>query len=128
MNITVDFIIKRYKTAQSKSYIDVTCTAHTGSTDEDPNIFVLQKLPKNALGQSTSRFSHIADPVDMEDYSAQETEDMAYFRASEITLRVRSQFQVEHIISVMREQVKALVQALSAVPSDETTFSQTFAG
>lgn len=126
MNIKVDFTVTRYKAAQSKSYIDVTCTA---SQDSDSIcIFVMQKLPKNALGQVTSMFSHVADPVDMQDYPDQETQDKAYFRSSTITLRVRSQFQVEHIIEVMRKEVKALAQALTGAVESEEVFSQIFTG
>ena len=131
MNITIEFNIKRYKTALSKSYIDIQCTASAQSSDSssvDSNIFVIQKLPKNALGESTSRFSHVADPVDMQDYPSEEVQDSAYFRTNSITLRVRSQFQMEHIVEVMRKEVSALTQALNALPASEESFSETFAG
>lgn len=127
MSITVNFTVKRYKVAASKNYIDVQCEA-AASDSSDPCIFVIQNLPKNALGESTERFSHVADPVDMQDFPAEKDTQLPYFRTDSIILRVRSQFQVQHIISVMRKQVSALVQALSAVPSSEEIFSQTFAG
>ena len=131
MNITVTFNIKRYKTALSKSYIDIHCQASADTSDSTSSqdiscIFMMQKLPKNALNQSTARFSHIADPVDLQDYPAEETQDMTYFRTNEITLRVRSQFQMEHIVETMRKEVKALVQALNALPDTQESFSQTF--
>ena len=37
MNITVTFDIKRYKTALSKSYIDIHCAAHADSSDSLSN-------------------------------------------------------------------------------------------
>lgn len=126
MDIRVNFNIKKYKTAQSKSYIDIQCAAYTDSNSTC--IFVMQKLPKNAIGQTTSQFSHVADPVDMEDYPDKEQEDSAYFRTNSITLRVRNQFQVQHIVQTMRKQVQALAHALSAVPESEESFSQTFTG
>ena len=126
MNIRVDFKINRYKTAQSKAYIDISCHAYEDS--DSLCIFVMQKLPKNALGQTTSMFSHVADPVDMQDFPDHQEEDKAYFRTSDITLRVRNQFQVQHIVQTMREQVKALAQALTAAVESEEIFSQTFTG
>lgn len=136
MNITITFDIKRYKTALSKSYIDIHCTAHTQISDslssssqpDSSYIFVIQKLPKNALGQNSARFSHIADPVDIQDFPIEQSQDIPYFRAKEITLRVRSQFQSDRIISIMRKEVKDLVQALSVMPDSQESFSETFAG
>lgn len=136
MNIIVTFDIKRYKTALSKSYIDIHCTAHTESSDSlsrvaEPDssyIFVIQKLPKNAIGQTGARFSHIADPVDIQDFPIEQTQDSPYFRAKQITLRVRSQFQADRIISIMRKEIKDLAQALTVLPDSEEFFSETFTG
>ena len=127
MNISLSFTVKRYKTALSKAYIDIVCTADT-SDSCGASIFVMQQLPKNALNESTYRFSHVADPVDLQDYPQEQLEDSAYFRTNEITLRVRSQYQVQLIVQTMRKEVQALAHALSAPPESEEVFSQTFIG
>ena len=123
----VDITVKRHKEILGKQYIDIQCIAQSDSqsADIDKNIFVMQKLPKNALNESTARFSHIADPVDLQDYPAYEMQDAPYFRANEITLRVRSQFQVSHIISVMQDELQKLKSALTLAPISEEKFTLT---
>lgn len=126
MQITIDYTISRYIKDPSKAAIDITCKA-TG--DVDSKIFVMQKMSKNALGEDTFRFSHVADPVDLQDWPDYMQDDYPYFRTDQITLRVRSQFQAQSIIKTMQEQVKNLVQALKFLSSDKSniqTFSQTF--
>lgn len=128
MQITIDYAISRYTKNPSKTAIDITCKA-SGDSDIDSKIFVMQKLSKNTLGQQTYRFSHVADPVDLQDWPDCMQDDYSYFRTDQITLRVRSQFQAQSIIKTMQEQVKSLVQALKFLNSDKSniyTFSQTF--
>ena len=125
MSITINFTVKRYKTDPGKQYIDIQCSA-TASDSSGANIFVIQNLPKNALGQSCTRFSHIADPVDIQDFPPERDPQIPYFRTDSIILRVRSEFQVERIIKVMSQEVNSLVQALATLPSSEESFSETF--
>ena len=123
MSIQIQYNVKKYLKG-SKSAIDVTCQAFC---QQDPNIFVMQKLPKNALGQVTYRFSHVADLVDLEDWPDSQQDDYAYFRTNKVTLRVRSQFQAQSIINTMRQEVKALSKALSFLQSQQgQSFSQTY--
>lgn len=119
----VKITIKRHKEILGKQFIDIECQAQSDSLsdDMDTNIFVIQKLPKNALGESTSQFSHVADPVDLEDYPAYQVQDIPYFRTNHITLRVRSEYQTARIISVMQEQVQNLKTALTLPPVSEQT-------
>lgn len=120
----VKVTVKNYKKILGKDFVDVECVAQSDSISDDitTNIFVMQKLPKNALNESTARFSHVADPVDLEDYPAQEMQDSPYFRTNEITLRVRNDFQASRIVSVMQEQVQNLKTALTLSPFFEQTF------
>lgn len=123
MSIQIQYNIKRYING-SKSAIDVTCQAFC---QQDPNIFVMQKLPKNALGEVTYRFSHVADPVDLQDWPDSQQDDYAYFRTNKVTLRVRSQFQAQSIIDTMRQEVKALVKALNFLQSQQgDSFSEVY--
>lgn len=128
MNLILTTTIKRRRCHSSKQYIDIVCTTGPAESDSttDYYVFVMQNMPKNALGQATQRFSHIADPVDMQDYPPYKTEDLPYFRSNQITLRVRSQFQAQHIIEQMRKDIDRLVKACQAVPYDDETFSEQF--
>lgn len=119
----VKVTVKRHKEILGKQYIDIECQAQSDSLsdDMDTNIFVVQKLPKNALGQTTSQFSHVADPVDLQDYPPYPAQDLPYFRTNQITLRVRSEYQTARIISVLEQEVQNLRTALTLPPVSEQT-------
>lgn len=122
MHIKLKIQLKPANTKNSRTAWDILCqtTAEDGS---DPNVFVIQVLPKNALNESTDRFSHIADLVDMEDYPSTKDLNKPYYRVSSIVLRVRSQFQAQHVISNIRQDVKELIQAANYM--DDQTNLQT---
>lgn len=112
MNITLHFSVKRYQRSGYKAAVDIECKA-TSACNVDTNVFVIQKLPKNFNKQPDYRFSHIADPVDMQDYPSAMLDDYAYFRTNSIKLRVRSDFQAQHAINGIKTGVAALVKALN---------------
>lgn len=112
MNITLHFSVKRYQRSGYKAAVDIECKA-TSACNVDTNVFVIQKLPKNFNKQPDYRFSHIADPVDMQDYPSEMLDDYAYFRTNSIKLRVRNDFQAQHAINGIKTGVTALVKALN---------------
>lgn len=142
MNITLHFSVKRYQRSGYKAAVDIECKA-TSACNVDTNIFVIQKLPKNFNKQPDYRFSHIADPVDMQDYPSEMMDDYAYFRTNSIKLRVRNDFQAQHAINGIKTGVTALVKALNYLDtaqanafqfttgtacSDSVSYSQSLSG
>lgn len=142
MNITLHFSVKRYQRSGYKAAVDIECKA-TSACNVDTNVFVIQKLPKNFNKQPDYRFSHIADPVDMQDYPSEMMDDYAYFRTNSIKLRVRNDFQAQHAINGIKTGVAALVKALNYLDtaqanafqfttgtacSDSVSYSQSLSG
>lgn len=142
MNITLHFSVKRYQRSGYKAAVDIECKA-TSACNVDTNVFVIQKLPKNFNKQPDYRFSHIADPVDMQDYPSEMMDDYAYFRTNSIKLRVRNDFQAQHAINGIKTGVTALVKALNYLDtaqanafqfttgtacSDSVSYSQSLSG
>lgn len=142
MNITLHFSVKRYQRSGYKAAVDIECKA-TSACNVDTNVFVIQKLPKNFNKQPDYRFSHIADPVDMQDYPSVMMDDYAYFRTNSIKLRVRNDFQAQHAINGIKTGVAALVKALNYLStaqanafqfttgtacSDSVSYSQSLSG
>lgn len=142
MNITLHFSVKRYLRSGYKAAVDIECKA-TSACNVDTNVFVIQKLPKNFNKQPDYRFSHIADPVDMQDYPSVMMDDYAYFRTNSIKLRVRNDFQAQHAINGIKTGVTALVKALNYLDtaqanafqfttgtacSDSVSYSQSLSG
>lgn len=123
MNITLHFSVKRYQRSGYKAAVDIECKA-TSACNVDTNVFVIQKLPKNFNKQPDYRFSHIADPVDMQDYPSEIMDDYAYFRTDSIKLRVRNDFQAQHAINGIKTGVTALVKALNYLNSAQATAFQ----
>ena len=123
MNITLHFSVKRYQRSGYKAAVDIECKA-TSSCNADTNVFVIQKLPKNFNKQPDYRFSHIADPVDMQDYPSEIMDDYAYFRTDSIKLRVRNDFQAQHAINGIKTGVTALVKALNYLNTAQATAFQ----
>lgn len=123
MNITLHFSVKRYQRSGYKAAVDIECKA-TSACNVDTNVFVIQKLPKNFNKQPDYRFSHIADPVDMQDYPSTMLDDYAYFRTNSIKLRVRSDFQAQHAINGIKTGVAALVKALNYLNTAQATAFQ----
>lgn len=123
MNITLHFSVKRYQRSGYKAAVDIECKA-TSACNVDTNVFVIQKLPKNFNKQPDYRFSHIADPVDMQDYPSAMLDDYAYFRTNSIKLRVRSDFQAQHAINGIKTGVAALVKALNYLNTAQATAFQ----
>lgn len=116
MTLVLHFKVKRLKRPTLKNAIDVQCYA-TSSTGSDTNVFVIQILPKNALNQSQFRFSHVADPVDMQDYPSIVDFDTPYFRTDSIKLRLRNQYQANIVIQTLKKQVRSLVNAINSLDS-----------
>lgn len=123
MNITLHFSVKRYQRSGYKAAVDIECKA-TSACNVDTNVFVIQKLPKNFNKQPDYRFSHIADPVDMQDYPSAMLDDYAYFRTNSIKLRVRNDFQAQHAINGIKTGVAALVKALNYLNTAQATAFQ----
>lgn len=123
MNITLHFSVKRYQRSGYKAAVDIECKA-TSACNVDTNVFVIQKLPKNFNKQPDYRFSHIADPVDMQDYPSEIMDDYAYFRTDSIKLRVRNDFQAQHAINGIKTGVAALVKALNYLNTAQATAFQ----
>ena len=123
MNITLHFSVKRYLRSGYKAAVDIECKA-TSACNVDTNVFVIQKLPKNFNKQPDYRFSHIADPVDMQDYPSAMLDDYAYFRTNSIKLRVRNDFQAQHAINGIMTGVTALVKALNYLNTAQATAFQ----
>ena len=123
MNITLHFSVKRYQRSGYKAAVDIECKA-TSSCNADTNVFVIYKLPKNFNKQPDYRFSHIADPVDMQDYPSEIMDDYAYFRTDSIKLRVRNDFQAQHAINGIKTGVTALVKALNYLNTAQATAFQ----
>lgn len=123
MNITLHFSVKRYQRSGYKAAVDIECKA-TSACNVDTNVFVIQKLPNNFNKQPDYRFSHVADPVDMQDYPTDKMDDYAYFRTDSIKLRVRNDFQAQHAINGIKTGVTALVKALNYLSSAQATAFQ----
>lgn len=119
MNITLHFRVKRYQKSGYKSAVDIQCKA-TSACNDDTNIFMIQKLPKNFNRQPDYRFSHVADPVDMQDYPTELHDDFAYFRVNHIKLRVRNDFQAEHVIQGLKSGASALVRAMNYIGATQS--------
>lgn len=91
------------------------------SQDEsDTNIIMMQVLPKNALDQYQTIFSHIATPVDMQTYPAQYNRDYAYFRTDKAVLRVNSQYQAQSLLKGLAQRVRSLNKALAILDTDQS--------
>lgn len=119
MNITLHFRVKRYQKSGYKAAVDIQCKA-TSACNDDTNIFMIQKLPKNFNRQQDYRFSHVADPVDMQDYPTELHDDFAYFRVDHIKLRVRNDFQAEHVIQGLKSGASALVRAMNYIGATQS--------
>lgn len=89
----------------------------------DPNVFMIQILPKNALDQYQTQFSHVASPVDMQSYPAQYNRDYPYYRTDKFVLRVGSQYQKQQLLKGLARGVRRLDKALAMLQqSDDLPF------
>lgn len=111
MQVKLDIKVNQYIKDDLKATVDIYCKAYTEDPNSDPKVFMIQKLPKNALGQLDMRFSHVADPVDMQDWPDHVSQDYAYFRTDQIKLRVRSPFIAQRVIQQLKNGVERLIKA-----------------
>lgn len=91
--------------------------------NSDTNIIMMQVLPKNALDQYQTQFSHIATPVDIQTYPTEYNRDYAYFRTDKAVLRVSSQYQTQRLLKGLAQSVRQLNKAITILQqSDDQPF------
>lgn len=95
-------------------YIKMQC-----NDDSDNNIIMMQVLPKNAIDQYQTIFSHIATPVDMETYPSQYNRDYPYFRTDKAVIRVNSMFQAQQLLKGLASRVRQLNRSITALEAQD---------
>lgn len=113
MKLNLDIKVKLCKQFHAMDLICQTYTVQSDSSTTDTNVFMIEVLPGNALGQPNFRFSHVADAVDMQDYPDHYDPDYAYFRTNAITLRLRSQYLVNRAAKNIYNDVCSLVKHIN---------------
>ena len=89
----------------------------------DNNIIMMQVLPKNALDQYQTQFSHIATPIDIQTYPTQYNRDYAYYRTDKAIVRVNSQYQVQNLLKGLAYSVRQLNKAITTLEKhDDSPF------
>lgn len=89
----------------------------------DNNIIMMQILPKNALDQYQTQFSHIATPIDIQTFPTQYNRDYTYFRTDRAVVRVNSDYQVQRLLKGLAQSVRQLNKAITILQqSDDVPF------
>ena len=100
----------------------------TEAVNISPAIFVYQSLaPFPSQANPQPRFSHVATPVDMEDWGEDEDLDEQFFRKSEIDVFVRSPQMAKLFREEVLRRTRLLVQGMNDMANlfcdSEVTFN-----
>ena len=91
--------------------------------DSDNNIIMMQVLPKNALDQYQTQFSHIATPIDIQTYPTKYNRDYSYFRTNKAVVRVNSDYQLQRLLKGLASSVRQLNKAVTMLQQhDDSQF------
>lgn len=91
--------------------------------NSDNNIIMMQVLPKNAIDQYQTQFSHIATPIDIQTFPTEYNRDYSYFRTNKAVVRVNSQYQVDRLLKGLASSVRQLNKAVTMLqPHDDGQF------
>lgn len=81
--------------------------------NSDSNIIMMQVLPKNAIDQYQTQFSHIATPIDIQTFPTEYNRDYSYYRTNKAVVRVNSQYQVDRLLKGLAASVRQLNKAVT---------------
>jgi len=103
------------------------------ATDMPTEIFVFQRgvapARSGQVTEPTDAFKSVADPVDLEEYPPDAPDlqnEIPFYRLSEVTLRFRSQIELEETWGYIAEDIQGLVTALNIGLDDPQTDDFTF--
>lgn len=104
----------------------------TNSVDMPTEIFIYQRgaAPAPAAGETVrDTFVAIADPLDLQEIPVDApdlTEEIPYYRTSEVTLSFRSIIELNETMALIKADIELLVRSLQAMDEFELSEEETY--
>lgn len=95
---------------------------HTdGTEDVTSKVFAIEVLPRSTDGLSPIyRFSHICSPAELTEFPDDQPGCNCYFRVDDITMIFDTPINANHVLDMIKGDIKKLVSELKALDAAES--------